>query len=205
MEIKVSDWLQAMHHEIEMRRWRDASGGKTKHFTVTKDYKDVTPAMIGWYMMNRDNESYRLWHPAHIGFKWEKKIAGLGATWIGWEKINGQMAAYRMRTVPVELSPIQPNNKNFSGLSIIIDTEEAPLIYLLNETVPIENGVRITITFIFPEATPDEYMEAHQQHYEEEFSNMIYTAIPFLIRKTFGYIPDPEKIIQSGLIVPAED
>lgn len=55
-----------MHYEVEMRRWHDKSGGRTKHFTVTQEYKDVTPSMIGWYMMNRDGESYRLWHLAHI-------------------------------------------------------------------------------------------------------------------------------------------
>ncbi|MBP2645120.1 MAG: Phloretin hydrolase [Firmicutes bacterium] len=204
MEIKLTDWLQAVHHEVEMRRWRDQSGGKIKHFTVTQEF-DITPAIIGWYMMNRDSESYRMWHPAHIEFQWEKKIAGVGATWVCWEKINGQMAAYRMRSVPVELSPIQPKNKTCSSLNIIMDTEESPLIYILNETESIENGTRITLTFIFPEATPDEYVEAHRQHFSEEFPNMIYKAVPFLIQRTFGYIPDTETIIKSKLIVPANN
>ena len=48
-------------------------------------------------------------------------------------------------------------------------------------------------------------MEVHRRHYVEEFSNMIYKAIPFLIRKTFGYIPDTETLIKSGLIVPADN
>lgn len=30
MEIQYTDWLEAAHHEIEMRRWRDASGDKLK-------------------------------------------------------------------------------------------------------------------------------------------------------------------------------
>lgn len=204
MEIHYTDWLQAAQHEIEMRRWRDESGDKFKNFVAVHDFEGVTPEMFGWYFMNRDSESYRLWHPAHLGLQWEKKIAGLGATWIGWEKINGKMVAYRMRRESVDLSPVSPKNKKRANLNIVLDTEEAPLFYILIETEPVINGMRVTTMFIFPAAFPDEYREAHRRHYSEEFSNMAYKAIPYLIQKTFGYIPDNETLAKSGLIVPPE-
>jgi len=114
------------------------------------------------------------------------------------------MAAYRMRRESIALSPVSPKNEKEANLNIILDTEEVPLFYILSEPEPTINGIRITATFIFPAAFPDEYLEAHRQHYNEEFSNMAYKAIPHLIKKTFGYIPDTEILIKSGLIVPPE-
>ena len=204
MKIQYIDWLQAAHHEVEMRRWRDESDSKLKHFVAVNDFEGVTPEMFGWYFINRDSESYRLWHPAHIGLQWEKKIAGLGATWIGWEKIDGKMAAYRMRRESADLSPVSPKNKKGANLNIVLDTEEAPLFYILSEIEPTVKGIRTTTTFIFPAAFPDEYLEAHRQHYSEELPNMVYKAIPYLIKKTFGYIPDTDKLVKSELIVPPE-
>lgn len=137
MEILCTDWLQAAHHEIEMRRWRDESGGKIKHFVAVHDFEGVTPEMFGWYFMNRDSESYRLWHPAHIGLQWEKKIAGLGATWIGWEKINGKMAAYRMRIESGDLSPVSPKNEKGANLNIMLIRKKPPCsIYLVKRNRP---------------------------------------------------------------------
>lgn len=148
MEIKLNDLLQAVHHEVEMRRWRDESNGKTKSFSVTQQYSNITPTVIGWYMMNRDNESYRLWHPSHIALQWEKKTSGIGATWIGLEKINGHIGAYRMRIIPINMSPVPIEDENISSLTSIIDTEDEPLIYIINKTEPVECGTKITATFV---------------------------------------------------------
>jgi hypothetical protein len=34
MEITVRDWLEAVHHEVELRRWRDESAGQWKSLTT---------------------------------------------------------------------------------------------------------------------------------------------------------------------------
>lgn len=114
------------------------------------------------------------------------------------------MVAYRMRRESVDLSPVSPKNKKGANLNIVLDTEEAPLFYILIETEAIVSGMRVTTRFIFPAAFPDEYLEAHHRHCSEEFSNMAYIAIPYLIKKTFGYIPDDATLVKSGLIVPSE-
>jgi len=109
MKITVHDWLQAAHHEVEMRRWREESQGKTKKFVVKQHLKNINPIILAWYLTNFDRESYLMWHPAHIGLQWEKKIAGPGAIHIAWEKIMGKMAAYRIRLDPADISPIPPD------------------------------------------------------------------------------------------------
>ncbi|MBP2657032.1 MAG: hypothetical protein H6Q69_64 [Firmicutes bacterium] len=195
MEIELVDWLQAVQHELELRQWRSESGGRTKHIVITQEFEDFAPQIIKWYMLNRDNESYRMWHPAHKYFQWEDKRVGVGATWIGWEKINGSMGAYRMRLVPGEMSPIQPTSK-ISMVSAVIDVNDEPLFYILNEMVILDKKTQVKITFAFPESTPKEYIDAHTKHALEEFPNMIHKAIPWFIQKTFGYLPTQEELLE---------
>ncbi len=202
MDVKVSDWLQAAHHEVELRRWREESGGKTRHFTEEHEFSRVSPTAVLWYLSNFDEESYRLWHPCHVGLQWENKVAGMGAIHIAWEKILGKMAAYRMRVDPAEMSPVPPKYP-IAVMTNAIDTDGEVLIYILNEVSEEGGKLRISCTFVFPEAAPNDFIEAHRQHNIEEVPGMVNKAVPYLIQKTFGYMIDPDKLPEYGLIVPA--
>ena len=109
-----------------MRRWRDESSDKLKNFTVIHDFEGVTPEMFGWYFMNRDSESYRLWHPAHIGLQWEKK----SPIWVqhGWVGKN------QWKNGCLSDAQGTPKNKKVANLNIVLDTEQAPRLYILIET-----------------------------------------------------------------------
>jgi hypothetical protein len=203
MDVKVADWLQAAGHEVELRRWRDQSGPGTKHFVEEHRFPDVSPATVLWYLMNFDEESYRLWHPAHLGLQWENKAPGPGAIHIAWEKILGKLAAYRMRIDPPDMSPIPPKSP-VAVMTNPIDTEGEVLFHILNEVAQEENELRITCTFVFPEAAPDEFVEAHRRHNIEEVPGLVNKAVPYLVKKTFGYMIEPEKLAEYGLIVPAD-
>ena len=204
MEINVNEWLQAADHEVELRRWRDESGGRTKHCVVEHTFTDISPEMVFWYLTNFDEESYRMWHPSHIGLLWENKVAGPGAIHIAWEKIMGKLAAYRIRLDTPESSPIPPKETSIAVMLNIIDTGGEILLYILNEVEQAGEQTKITCTFIFPEATPDEFVEAHRRHNIEELPGMVNKAAPYLVQKTFGYLIEPEKLAGYGLIVPAD-
>ncbi len=203
MNVKVTDWLQAANHEVELRRWRDQSGAGTKQFVEEHSFTDVSPVTVMWYLMNFDEESYRLWHPAHVGLQWESKLPGPGAIHIAWEKILGKMAAYRMRVDTPELSPVQPKSP-VAVMTNPIDTEGEVLFHILNEIFQEENRLRITCTFVFPEAAPDDFVEAHRRHNIEEVPGLINNAVPYLVKKTFGYMMEPEKLAELGFILPAD-
>jgi len=204
MKISVSDWLQAVNHEVELRRWRDESSGRTKHFVVEHTFRETSLEMLFWYLNNFDAESYRMWHPSHIGLMWENKVPGFGAIHIAWEKIIGKLAAYRIRLDTPDTSPILPKETSIGVMLNIIDTEGQVLIYTLNELEKIHEGIKITCTFIFPEATPDEFVEAHRCHNIEELQGLIYKAVPYLVQKTFGYMVEPEKLAEYGFVVQAD-
>jgi hypothetical protein len=203
MNVKVTDWLQASDHEVELRRWRDQSGEGTKLFVQEHSFSEVSPVTVMWYLMNFDEESYRLWHPAHVGLQWERKIPGPGAIHIAWEKILGKMAAYRMRVDTPEASPIPPKSP-IAVMTNPIDTEGQVLFHILNEILQEEDRLRITCTFIFPEAAPDDFVEAHRQHNIEEVPGLVNNAVPYLVKKTFGYMMEPEKLAEFGFVVPAD-
>ena len=204
MNISVTDWLQAADHEVEMRRWRAESNGRTKHVVVEHELAGISPAAVAWYLINFDDETYRMWHPAHIALQWEKKVAGPGAIHVAWEKILGKLAAYRIRLDPPDLSPIAPHDPAGAYMLNIIDTEGEVLIYILLQTRSTSGGMGLTCTFIFPEAAPDEFVEAHRQHCVEEVPGMVNRAVSHLIEKTFGYAMEPERLAEYGLVVPAE-
>ncbi len=192
MNITVNEWLQAAHHEVELRQWREASHGKIKSVAVEHVFPEASPEELMWYMVNFDEESYKLWHPAHIGLQWEKKVAGPGAIHIAWENILGKVAAYRIRLDGPEQSPVAPDEAAIALMTNIIDTQGEVLIYILNELKVTEAGVLMTCTFVFPEATPDEFVGAHRRHNVEEVQGMVEKAVPYLIRKTFGYAAEAD-------------
>ena len=41
MNISANDWLQAADHEVELRRWRELSNGRMKHFSVEHFFDEV--------------------------------------------------------------------------------------------------------------------------------------------------------------------
>jgi hypothetical protein len=204
MNISAIDWLQAADHEVELRRWRESSNRRMKHFSVEHFFDDVSIEYILWYLTNFDEESYRMWHPAHIGLQWEKKIEGPGAIHIAWEKIMGKLAAYRIRLDTPDVSPIPPKETCVGVMTNIIDTQGEVLIYILNEVEPMENRIRINCTFVFPEAAPDEFVEAHRLHNVEEVPGMVNKAITYLVQKTFGYLIEPRRLAGYSFIVPAD-
>ncbi len=163
MEITVNDWLQAADHEVELRRWRDQSGGKTKHVVVEHSFTGISPEMVFWYLTNFDHASYLMWHPAHIGLQWENKVAGPGAIHIAWEKVLGKLAAYRIRLDTPDASPV-PQGTSIAVMLNIINTEGDTLIHILNEVEQAGDQTKITCSFVFPEAAPDEFVEAHRRH-----------------------------------------
>lgn len=202
MDIKVSDWLQAADHEVEMRRWRDQSRGRTKEFTVECAFKGVAPEVIRWYYTNFDDETYRMWHPAHIGLQWEKKVAGPGAIHIAWEMIDGKMAAYRIRIDSPDDAPLALAVPPDATLISILDTEGEPLFHIVTQYSLTENGTTKRSRFVVPEAAPDAFCEAHRQHWLEEQPGMAYKAVPHLIQKTFGHRVEPHVLTAHPLIVP---
>lgn len=203
MEITANDWLQAADHEVELRRWRDRSEERTKHMVVEHSFTGISPELVFWYLTNFDHASYLMWHPAHIGLQWENKIAGPGAIHIAWEKVLGKLAAYRIRLDTPDASPIPPKETSIAVMLNIIDTEGETLIHILNEVEQAGDQTNITCSFVFPEATPDEFAEAHRRHNVEEVPGMVNKAVPYLVQKTFGYLIEPEKLAGYGLIVPA--
>ncbi len=201
MDIKVSDWLQAAHHEVEMRQWRDQSRGSTREFTVEYTFKDVAPEVIRWYYTNFDDETYWMWHPAHIGLQWERKVAGPGATHIAWEMINGKMAAYRIRVDLPDTAPFAvPKN---AMLLSILDTEGEALFHIVSQFLPAGSGTTKRSRFVVPKAAPDEFCEAHRRHWLEEQPGMGYKAAPHLIQKTFGHMAGLDVLQAHPLIVSA--
>jgi len=103
-----------------------------------------------------------------------------------------------------ESSPIPPKETSIAVMLNIIDTGGEILLYILNEVEQAGEQTKITCTFIFPEATPDEFVEAHRRHNIEELPGMVNKAAPYLVQKTFGYLIEPEKLAGYGLIVPAD-
>lgn len=202
MDIKVSDWLQAAQHEVEMRRWRDQSRGKYRELTVECTFKDVAPEVIRWYYANFDVETYRMWHPAHIGLQWENKVAGPGAIHIAWEMIDGKMAAYRIRVDTPGDAPAGLSVPEDAMLLSILDTEGEPLFHIVTRYLPVEGGTVKRSRFVVPQATPESFCEAHRQHWLEEQPGMAYKAAPHLIRKTFGHMVEAHVLRENPLIVP---
>jgi hypothetical protein len=200
MEVTVNDWLEAVHHEVELRRWRDESEGQWKSFTVHNKLPAVSPVMLDWYLTNFDSDSYRLWHPAHVGLQWEKKILGPGATHIAWERINGRLAAYRIVYEEAEKAVAVAKSAETAKAMNVLDSERAVLLSILMEPGP--GG--ITGTFSFPVATPDGFVEAHLKHAEEEVYGMANVAAPYLVRKVFGWMATDDVLLAHPLIVAAE-
>jgi len=200
MEVTAKDWLEAVHHEIELRRWRGESAGQWKSYSVHNTLPDISPVVLDWYLTNFDSESYRLWHPAHVGLQWEKKILGPGATHIAWERINGKLAAYRIVYEDAGKAVSVANSPETAKAMNILDSERAVLFSILMEPEP--GG--LTGTFSFPAATPDEFVEAHLKHAEEEVNGMVNVAAPYLVRKVFGWMATDDVLLAHPLIVAPE-
>lgn len=208
MQLSDAEYLQAADQEVKLRRWRDTSeAGKFKTFRCETLFPQP-PGIIAWYHRNFEKESFLLWHPAHKHMSWEKKIPGIGAIHTGWEYINGQLGAYRMRNDSPDENPsdIQPENLEASAMVSIIDTDGDPLFWVLAESKEVKDGTMFITNFIFPEATPDEFVEAHRRHCIEEMKGLTERAIDFQIMHTFGYMPSYEDVIKSGVVVhPFQD
>lgn len=203
MDLKVSDWLQAADHEVELRRWREASKGSTKNIVVESRFPDTSPDVIKWYYTNFDEASYRLWHPAHIGLQWEKKIVGPGAIHIAWEMVDGKLAAYRIRVDSPHDAPAHLAAPADAMVLSMLDTEGMPLMNIVTQYF-YESGVTTKRSrFVFPSAAPDAFCNAHRNHWLEEQPGMAFKAVPYLIQKTFGYMVEPEVLKANPLIVPA--
>ena len=55
------------------------------------------------------------------------------------------------------------------------------------------------------EGCPDEFVEAHRKHAVEEIPGLAYNAIPALLKKMFGYMPDDETIRKYPSILVSTD
>jgi len=203
VDISVSHWLQAADHEVEMRRWRDSSHGRTREVAVECAFQGVSPDVIRWYYTNFDQESYRMWHPAHIGLQWENKVAGPGAIHIAWEMIDGKMAAYRIRVDSPKGAPVSLAAPADGMVLSILDTEGEALFHIVTRYVETDEGTTKRSRIVVPEAAPDSFCEAHRRHWLEEQPGMAYKAAPYLIQKTFGHMVDAQVLRANPLIVPA--
>ena len=154
MDLKVNDWLQAADHEVEMRRWRDEAQGKTKDVCVECTFKGVSPDVIRWYYTNFDEESYRMWHPSHIGLQWEKKIAGPGAIHIAWEMVQGKLAAYRIRVDTPHEAPAKIAAPPDAMVLSLLDTEGEPLAHIVTQFSWVDGVTTKKSRFVLPVAAP---------------------------------------------------
>jgi hypothetical protein len=203
LEINVSDWLQAADHEVEMRRWRDQSHGKTKEVPVEIAFEGIAPEVIRWYYTNFDEASYRMWHPSHIGLQWENKIVGPGAIHIAWEMVHGKLAAYRIRVDSPTDVPASLGAPKDSMVLSILDTEGETLFNIVTRYLETEGGTLKKSRFVIPEAAPKEFCEAHRKHWLEEQPGMAFQAAPYLIKKTFGHMVGKEILTLDKIMVPA--
>lgn len=203
MNLTVSDWLQAADHEVEMRHWRAESQGRLKSVTVESRFPGLSPDVVRWYYTNFDEESYRLWHPSHVGLQWERKIAGPGAIHIAWEKVDGKLAAYRIRVDSPSDAPANLEAPADAMVLSMLDTQGGTLMNIVTQYSFDAGATLKRSRFVFPATAPDAFCNAHRNHWLEEQPGMAFKAIPYLIQKTFGYMAGPEVLKEHPLIVPA--
>ena len=208
MNITLSEWMEAADHEVECRRWRDNSRpGKYKFFIKQETIRGYTKEQFHWYFRNLDSETYRLWHPAHKHIMWVDKY-GDTPTHIAWERINGKLAAYCVRMggdmANAPMVPDSMKDKN-PRLTEFLDTQGKPYFWTVSTKEETQDGFLLTDCFIFPEGCPDEFVEAHRKHAVEEIPGLAYNAIPALLKKMFGYMPDDETIRKYPSILVSTD
>ncbi len=104
-----------------------------------------------------------------------------------------------MRMDTADISPIPPKKSNIAMMLNMVDTGGEILVYILNEIGQSGDITQVSTTFIFPEAVPDAFFEAHRQHCIEEIPGMVNKAVPYFVQKTFGYMIEPEKLSNYGL------
>lgn len=207
MNITLSEWLQAADHEVELRKWRDTSEpGKFKTCTQVHHINNCTPEQFAWYFKNFNTDTYRLWHPAHKAIMWENKTDKPGAIHVAWESINGKMAAYRVLIdAPLERSPIPIDDPTDVSMNEFLDTDGNPVFWTHDKRYMDGDEMVIISTFIFPEKTPDSFVEAHAKHNLEEIPGLVNNALPVLLKRAFGYMPDDETLKKyPGVIIPAD-
>jgi hypothetical protein len=141
--------------------------------------------MLKWYFVNFDADSYKMWHPAHIGLQWERKIPGPGAIHIAWEKINGKLAAYRIQFHDGTKSLIKPKSLQGAMTMNALDTEGKPLILSSNRK-PTDFRDVDGRYLLLPVKAPDDFVDAHRRHCGE-IPEHDKCCGAYLIRKTFGY------------------
>ena len=90
--------------------------------------------------------------------------------------------------------PYHPVN-DFGMVSVVIS-------YPMVISVPMDSGGRYPLMPDAPQAAPDSFCNAYRQHWLEEQPGMAYKAVPHLIRKTFGYMVQPEILKAHPLVVP---
>jgi hypothetical protein len=85
------------------------SNGKTKIVVTDHELHGVTPEMWEWAWYHADTEFYRLWHPAHIAWEWErdpKNVGRYGSIHGASETIGGLTFVFRNRYDDPNKSPI---------------------------------------------------------------------------------------------------
>ena len=150
------------------------SKGETKALVIEHDLQNVTPDMIDWAWDHNDTEYYRLWSPAHIAWAWQlhpEEVGRYGAIHIAWEKIAGETVGYRIRWDDPATSPI-PTALPHALVMSVLAKDDTILMQIIGEWESAPRGVHLRTTFLFPAATPEEFLEAHRLHCIEEVQGM---------------------------------
>lgn len=201
VELTPQGFLQAVDHEVRMRRWRAESDGEySVHELVIP--LEIDLAVLRWYLLTYTPDSYLLWHPSHLAHEREAKQPERGRRFIVWEWINGRLQADRMwGGAPLELCPITPANPERTVLTTVFDTDSEPFRHILIELEPDGDGVISRGTWTFPTATPEDYVEGLLNHCREERVGMVENAIPYAIKRHFGYMPTTEQVREELALV----
>jgi hypothetical protein len=175
------------------------SGEGVNPIVLKESFDGIEAGLVLWSFANTDSESYRQWHPAHVGIEYEHNVLGLagpGSTYIFWEYVLGRMAAYRFRNTPHDQCPV-PITNPAAAVSAVLDTDEKPMGWFITEVGMHPKGVDITLTWLAPNATPDAFVEAHSTHWREEMHGLVNKAVPFQIQRLYGYTPSAETLQQE--------
>ena len=194
VELTPQDYLQAAAHEVRMRQWRAESDGE---YTVhnLEIPSAIDPDVLRWYLLTYTPDSYLLWHPSHLAHIREAAQPSQGRKFIVFEWINGWLQAARMwGGAPLDLCPVAPQNPQRAVLTSVFDTDGEPFRHILIEVEPVDEGVVSHGTWTFPAATPDEYIEGLLAHCREERVGMVERAIPYAIKRHFGYEPTTDRV-----------
>jgi hypothetical protein len=196
VQLSADDFLQAADHEVRMRRWRAESEGEFSVHELTIPL-EVDADILRWYLLTYTPDSYLLWHPSHLAHVREAGQPEQGRRFVVWEWINGRLQADRMwGGAPLELCPVAPDDPERAVLTAVLDTDGEPFRHILVEVeADGSGGVVSRGRWTFPGATPQDYIDGLLAHCREERIGMVERAIPYALKRHFGFTPTTDQVL----------